>query len=134
VSSPLERLDRAAGLAIDAAVGAHHRRRLRRVGRLDQLEPPDDGRLWAAGPPPPRAGCELEVLVGGAEALPMISEALAEARLEVNIAGWHITPGFGLDRDEGAKRLRDRGNRTIEPSPHIPSIFGTSAQNDGDAR
>jgi hypothetical protein len=31
-----------------------------------------------------------------------------EAALEeVNIAGWHITPDFGLDRDDGARRLRD---------------------------
>jgi phosphatidylserine/phosphatidylglycerophosphate/cardiolipin synthase-like enzyme len=103
---PLEQLDRATGLGIDTLVRAHHRRRLRRVGRGSQLEPPDDG-LWAAGEPPPRAGCKLEILIDGAEALPRISEALGGARTGVNIAGWHITPDFGLDRDEGARRLRD---------------------------
>jgi phosphatidylserine/phosphatidylglycerophosphate/cardiolipin synthase-like enzyme len=103
---PLEALDRAAGFGIDRLVGAHHRRRLRRVGRGSQLEPPEDG-LWAAGDPPPREGGKLEILIDGAEALPRISEALAGARTEVAIAGWHITPDFGLDRDEKARRLRD---------------------------
>lgn len=104
---PIERLDRWTGRGIDAAVCAHHRRRLGRVGRADQLEPPEDGRLWAAGPPSPRAGCELQILIDGAEALPRIAEALDGARSEVNIAGWHITPSFGLKRDDGARRLRD---------------------------
>ncbi|HEX3360813.1 MAG TPA: phospholipase D family protein [Solirubrobacterales bacterium] len=104
---PLENLDRAAGAGIDTLVRGHHRLRLRRVGRGAQLEPPDDGRLWAAGDPPPRDGCRLEVLIDGAEALPRISAALDRARGEVRIAGWHVTPDFGLDRDEGARRLRD---------------------------
>jgi len=103
----MERLDRWSGLGIDAAVCAHHRRRLKRVGRADQLEPPEDGQLWAAGNPPPRPGCELDILIDGAQALPKIAAALAGARSEVNIAGWHLTPDFGLSRDEGARRLRD---------------------------
>jgi phosphatidylserine/phosphatidylglycerophosphate/cardiolipin synthase-like enzyme len=106
MGGPLEALDRAAGFGIDSLVGAHHRRRLRRVGRGAQLEPPDDG-LWAAGEPPPREGCRLEILIDGAEALPRISAALDQARREVHIAGWHVTPDFGLDRDDGARRLRD---------------------------
>ena len=100
-------LDRAAGLGIDSLVRAHHRRRLRRVGRTTQLEPPDDEGLWAAGDPPPREGCRLEILIDGAEALPRISEALDQARSHIWIAGWHVTPDFGLDRDERARRLRD---------------------------
>jgi phosphatidylserine/phosphatidylglycerophosphate/cardiolipin synthase-like enzyme len=104
---PIGRLDRWSGLGIDAAVCAHHRRRLRRVGQADQLSPPRDGELWAAGNPPPRPACELDILIDGAEALPKIAAALAGARSEVNIAGWHITPDFGLSRDDGAKRLRD---------------------------
>jgi phosphatidylserine/phosphatidylglycerophosphate/cardiolipin synthase-like enzyme len=63
--------------------------------------------LWAAGDPAPRTGCALEVLVDGAEALPRIGEALAGARSHVHIAGWHITPDFGLTRDHRASRLRD---------------------------
>jgi phosphatidylserine/phosphatidylglycerophosphate/cardiolipin synthase-like enzyme len=105
--SHLELLDRWTGRSIDAAVCAHHRRRLERAGRADQLEPPEDGRLWTAGHPPPRAGCELQILIDGAEALPRIAQALDGARSEINIAGWHITPSFGLRRDDGAKRLRD---------------------------
>jgi phosphatidylserine/phosphatidylglycerophosphate/cardiolipin synthase-like enzyme len=103
---PLEELDRAAGLGIDTLVRAHHRRRLRRAGRGAQLDPPGDG-IWAGGDPLPREGCRLEILIDGAEALPRISEALDHARTEINIAAWAITPDFGLDRDEGARRLRD---------------------------
>jgi phosphatidylserine/phosphatidylglycerophosphate/cardiolipin synthase-like enzyme len=103
----MERLDRWSGLGIDATVCAYHHRRLRRVGKAEQLTPPHDGELWAAGNPPPHSGCELEILIDGAEALPKIAAALAGARSEVNIAGWHITPDFGLSRDEQAKRLRD---------------------------
>ncbi|HEY2056054.1 MAG TPA: phospholipase D family protein [Solirubrobacterales bacterium] len=103
---PLENLDRAAGSGLDRLVRAHHRRRLRRVGRGSQLQPSDDG-LWAAGDPPPRGDCRLELLIDGSEALPRISESLDRARSEVRIAGWHLTSDFGLDRDEGARRLRD---------------------------
>jgi phosphatidylserine/phosphatidylglycerophosphate/cardiolipin synthase-like enzyme len=103
----LERVDRLAGQGIDAAIGGHHRRRLGRIGRIDQLEPPQGSSLWAAGDPPPRAGGALDVLVDGGEALPRIAEALAGARSHVHIAGWHVTPDFGLTRDDQASRLRD---------------------------
>jgi phosphatidylserine/phosphatidylglycerophosphate/cardiolipin synthase-like enzyme len=103
----VERVDGWAGQGIEAAIGAHHRRRLQRVGRIDQLAPPDSPSLWAAGDPPPRTGCALDVLVDGGEALPRIAEALAGARSHVYIAGWHITPDFGLTRDDQATRLRD---------------------------
>ena len=43
----------------------------------------------------------------GGEALPRIAEALAGARSHVHIAGWHVTPEFGLTRDDEAARLRD---------------------------
>ena len=68
--------------------------RLRRAGRLDQLAPPHDGSLWAAGDPPPRTGNTLDVLIDGEQALPRIADALAGARSYVHIAGWHITPEF----------------------------------------
>jgi hypothetical protein len=73
--------DRWAGQGIEATIGAHHRRRLRRLGYLDQLEPPADGSLWAAGASPPREGCALEVLIDGVEALPRIAEALGAGAL-----------------------------------------------------
>jgi phosphatidylserine/phosphatidylglycerophosphate/cardiolipin synthase-like enzyme len=63
--------------------------------------------LWAAGGPPPRPGGTLEVLVDGGHALPRIADALTGARSYVHIAGWHITPDFGLTRDDRACRLRD---------------------------
>ncbi len=103
----VERVDRWAGQGIQVAIGGHHRRRLRRVGRIDQLAPPDGPSLWAAGDPPPRTRCALDVLVDGGEALPRIAEALAAARSHVHIAGWHVTPDFGLTRDDRASRLRD---------------------------
>jgi phosphatidylserine/phosphatidylglycerophosphate/cardiolipin synthase-like enzyme len=103
----VEQVDRWAGQAVEAAIGAHHRRRLRRVGRIDQLDPAPSRTLWARGDPPPRAGGALDVLIDGGVALPRIAEALAGARSHVHIAGWHITPDFGLSRDDGAVRLRD---------------------------
>jgi phosphatidylserine/phosphatidylglycerophosphate/cardiolipin synthase-like enzyme len=103
----VERVDGWVGQGIEVAIGRHHRRRLRRVGRIDQLDPPRGSSLWAAGDPPPRTGCALDVLVDGGEALPRIAEALAGARSHVHIAGWYITPDFGLTRDDGASRLRD---------------------------
>ena len=106
-SGLVERVDGWAGQGIETTIGWHHRRRLGRVGRIDQLEPPPGRSLWAAGDPPPRQGGALEVLVDGGEALPRIAEALAGARSHVHIAGWHITPEFGLTRDDQASRLRD---------------------------
>jgi phosphatidylserine/phosphatidylglycerophosphate/cardiolipin synthase-like enzyme len=103
----LKRVDGWAGQGVEAAIGAHHRRRLRRVDRLEQLDPPDGPSLWAGGDPPPRGGGALEVLLDGGEALPGIAQALAAARSQVHIAGWHITPDFGLTRDDRALRLRD---------------------------
>jgi phosphatidylserine/phosphatidylglycerophosphate/cardiolipin synthase-like enzyme len=106
-SGLVKRADGWAGKGIEAAIGRHHRRRLERAGRIDQLEPPRGPSLWAAADHPPRAGGALEVLVDGGEALPRIAEALAGARSHVHIAGWHLTPDFGLRRDDRAARLRD---------------------------
>jgi phosphatidylserine/phosphatidylglycerophosphate/cardiolipin synthase-like enzyme len=108
VALPLaDALDDWTGRLIEASIGAHHRRRLQRCGRADQLDPPVDGGLWAAGDPPPRNGCKLEVLIDGGQALPRIAEAIAGARSHVHIAGWHLAPDFGLTRDDQAQPLRD---------------------------
>ena len=48
--------DRLAGRLVEGTMAAHHRRRLRRLGHAAAVDPPADGRLWAAGDPPPRAG------------------------------------------------------------------------------
>jgi phosphatidylserine/phosphatidylglycerophosphate/cardiolipin synthase-like enzyme len=95
----ISRADAAVGDAIEAAVRARHRRRLRRLGWERALEPPGDG-IWAAGDPPPRAGCELDVLIDGAQALPAIAEALQGARRFVHLTGWHVAPHFELVRDD----------------------------------
>ena len=96
---PIARVDRVVGRAVELTVQGHHRRRLRRLGRGDSLDPAGPG-LWAADEPPPRAGNRLEVLIDGAQALPMIAEALAAAESHVHITGWHISPHFELVRDE----------------------------------
>lgn len=103
----IERIDCWTGVGVESLIRRHHRRRLARIGRIDQLDPPEDGSLWTAGSPPPRDGCELEVLIDGAQALPAVAEALIGARSHVHIAGWHLTPEFGLTRDTQALRLRD---------------------------
>jgi phosphatidylserine/phosphatidylglycerophosphate/cardiolipin synthase-like enzyme len=106
-SGLVERVDEWAGHGIEVVLGAHHRRRLQRVGRIDQMDPLRGSSLWTAGDPPPRMGGALDVLVDGGEALPRIAEALSGACSYVHIAGWHITPEFGLTRDDQASRLRD---------------------------
>lgn len=101
------RFDRWAGQGIETASRRHHRRRLQRIGQIGRLDPPRGGELWVSGEPPPRQGCELEVLIDGAETLPRIADALAGARSHIHIAGWHLTPDFGLTRDHQTRRLRD---------------------------
>jgi phosphatidylserine/phosphatidylglycerophosphate/cardiolipin synthase-like enzyme len=93
---------------VESAVRSHHRRRLRRAGQLDRLDPPAAATsLWAAGDPPARDGNDLQVLIDGAQALPLLAHTLAQARSSVHIAGWHVTADFGLTRDDAAMRLRD---------------------------
>ena len=65
-------LDDRVGDAIERAIRAHHRRRLRRIGwehALDAVGP-----AWAGGEPAPRTGNAVEVLVDGAEALPRMAD------------------------------------------------------------
>jgi phosphatidylserine/phosphatidylglycerophosphate/cardiolipin synthase-like enzyme len=88
------------GRAIELSLQAHHRYRLWRLGRLDALEPPDDGSPWCREAPPPRDGCAIDVLIDGEEALAAIAEAIRDARRSVRMAGWHTAPHFALDRGE----------------------------------
>ena len=105
--NPLDRLDRAVGSGTERLVEAHHRRRLRRLGQLDALQPDGSG-LWATtGGSEPRAGSHLQVLIDGHQALPRMAAVLAQARSTVHIAGWHLEPGFVLDRDGEGRTLRD---------------------------
>src|SRR5207248_3747065 len=88
------KIDDRIGDAIEGGIGAHHRRRLRRIG----WEPAFDARgpAWARGDPPPRSGNAVEVLVDGAQALPRVAEELRRADSHVYLAGWHVTPTFRL--------------------------------------
>ncbi len=102
------RLDGWIGDRVESAIRAHHRRRLSRAGQLERLDPPrSSSSLWANAGPAPREGNDLEVLVDGAQALPTLAQALAGARSSVHIAGWYVSPDFGLTRDDEAARLRD---------------------------
>lgn len=93
----VESLDRRLGSAIGRAVRAHHRKRLHRHGWDKALGA--EGHAWARADPPARSGCELEVLIDGAEALPCMAAELAQAQSHVHITGWHLSPDFALTRD-----------------------------------
>ena len=93
------------GEAVDRAVRGHHRRRLRRVGWERVFEA--DGRGWAQGAPPPRAGNELEVLIDGAAALPRMVEQLLGAESHVYLSGWFFSPELVLAREDEQAVLRN---------------------------
>ena len=99
--------DRAVGNVIEGMTNAHHARRLGRLGRGAQRTPPDDGQLWAAGDPPPRAGNAVEVLIDGVAYFSALEQAIRGARRSVLLAGWCITPEFALVRDEPPVLLRE---------------------------
>jgi phosphatidylserine/phosphatidylglycerophosphate/cardiolipin synthase-like enzyme len=94
------RLDALVGDGIETAVSYKHRRRLRRLGWERVFEPSGPG-VFAQGNPPPREGCELEVLIDGANALPALAAALSAAKKFVHITGWHLAPSFELVRGGG---------------------------------
>ncbi len=95
--SVLTRLDSLIGNGVEAAVKAKHKLRLRRLGWERALDPDADG-LWAAGDPTPREGCELDVLIDGAQALPEMARAMERAQHTIHITGWHIAPDFEVLR------------------------------------
>ena len=92
--------DRLIGDGIEAAVTAKHRWRLRRLGQGHVLRPSGPGR-WAQARTPPRPGCELEVLIDGAAALPAMASAMRSARRYVHVTGWHVTAAFEVERERG---------------------------------
>jgi phosphatidylserine/phosphatidylglycerophosphate/cardiolipin synthase-like enzyme len=93
------------GEAISDQIRRHHRRRLRRRGWEYALDRNEAG--WAAGDPPARPGNAIEVLIDGAEALPVIANDLKAARSHVHITGWFFSPDFALVRDEHPVVLRN---------------------------
>src|SRR5579884_758758 len=90
-------LDAMLGDGIERAVCLKHRRRLARLGS-SALDPGQG--LWAAGDPPPRPGCALQVLVDGEHAFAQMAQGIRDAQESVHITGWHIAPHFELVRDE----------------------------------
>ena len=87
------------GRGIEAAVVARHRGRLSRLGHGQVLTPEGNG-LWATGHTAPRSGCQIEVLIDGASALPEMARAMRTARDYIHLTGWHVEPSFELTRDE----------------------------------
>jgi phosphatidylserine/phosphatidylglycerophosphate/cardiolipin synthase-like enzyme len=82
---------------VERLVVAHHRRRLRRLGREEVLDAPAGG--WASTGSRPRQGNSLEVLVDGVEALSELAAAIEAARSSVWLAGWYFSPDFRLRHD-----------------------------------
>jgi hypothetical protein len=84
------------GGQLSQQICAHHRRRPRRIGWERALDPPLGG--WAAGVPPARSGSAVDVLIDGAQALPVIAAELQRARSHVRLTGWYFSPDFALVR------------------------------------
>jgi phosphatidylserine/phosphatidylglycerophosphate/cardiolipin synthase-like enzyme len=110
---PIRVADLVLGRAVERSMEAHHRHRLRRLGRLDALEPREDGSLWCREAPPPRDGCSIDVLIDGADVLGAVAEAIRGARRSVRIAGWHSAPHFALERGEPPTVLRELLAETV---------------------
>ena len=98
-------VDRWFGERITNQMLGHHRRRLRRIGQADTLDPTAGG--WADGEPPVRQGNAVEVLIDGAQALPAMVEELQRARSHVHLTGWYFTPDFALTRNAEPLVLRN---------------------------
>ena len=101
----MERLEAAFGDRLVERIRRHHRRRLARVGWAHALEPPPGD--WAVGEPPVRPGNGVDVLVDGAQALPVMADAIRGATSHVHVAGFCFTPGFALERNDPPVVLRN---------------------------
>ena len=86
-----EAIDRRVGDAVSAAVQAHHRRRLSRLGNA-ALDAPAGG--WAEDAFQPRHGNTLELLIDGEHAFERMIESLQRATAYVHITGWFLSPDF----------------------------------------
>jgi phosphatidylserine/phosphatidylglycerophosphate/cardiolipin synthase-like enzyme len=112
----IDRIDAALGNGLERAIAGHHRRRLRRRGRVAALEPDGDG-LWGRTGTPPREGNRVEVLIDGADALPAMAAAMRGAQRYVHICSWHMEPGFRPERDAGAPTMRELLGELAERIP-----------------
>jgi phosphatidylserine/phosphatidylglycerophosphate/cardiolipin synthase-like enzyme len=105
----------AIGRTVDRVVVDHHVRRLRKVGWGHAFDAPAGG--WADGGMPPREGNSVEVLIDGAEFLPLAAEELAKAQSHVHMTGWYFSPELALTRDEDPVTVR---NLLAELAERIP--------------
>ncbi|GHH47570.1 phospholipase D-like domain-containing protein [Lentzea cavernae] len=111
----LDVLDARLGDGLENLLCSHHTRRLRRLGWGDVLE--GDGAGWFTPRRPVQHGNRIEVLVDGANAFPVIAEAIENARKYVHIANWHASPDFRLTREPGAPQLRELLSAAAERVP-----------------
>ena len=95
----------AIGRTVDRVVVDHHVRRLHKVGWDHVFAAPAGG--WAEGGAPPREGNSVEVLIDGAEFLPLAAEELAKAQSHVHMTGWYFSPELALTRDEDPVTVRN---------------------------
>ena len=100
----MDRLDRAIGDSITAAVRAKHRRRL---ARLRQLRARCAAGGWAEDAPPPRPDNRVDVLIDGEAALAEIVDEIRGARSHVHLTGWFMSPDFVLRDSERPVVLRN---------------------------
>jgi phosphatidylserine/phosphatidylglycerophosphate/cardiolipin synthase-like enzyme len=102
----VDKVDERLGDGLEHLLGAHHARRLRRLGWESVVRPdqPDDRFADRAAV---RRGNRIEVLVDGEEALPAIRAAIEGATSYVHVANWHASPDFRLTREPGAPTLRE---------------------------
>lgn len=103
--SPLDILDSVLGGGVEHLNEAVHRRRLRRLGQLEAMEPSGDGGWARTATYPPREGNTIEVLVDGEEVLPRMADELRKATSYVHIAGWHLEADFRLKPDDESTTL-----------------------------
>jgi phosphatidylserine/phosphatidylglycerophosphate/cardiolipin synthase-like enzyme len=101
----LDDLDRGVGSFIEATNRRHHERRLGRIGWGHALSGARAG--WATTGFPPRDGNRVEVHIDGAAALPAVAAAVRLARSSVHVAGWTISPSFGMERTPSVVTVRD---------------------------
>src|SRR5438067_9675089 len=94
--SPRDVADDALGQLVERLTISHHRRRLARVRRTAAIDPPP-GR-WAEGEHPPRPGNAVGGLFAGPKDFRSMLVGMGGARSNVNVTGWHLTPGFALTR------------------------------------
>jgi len=92
------------GEAISDQIARHHRRRLRRIGWERALDAHGTG--WATGEPAPRSGNAVEIMIDGADALPIMARELAAARSHIHMTNWFLSPDFELVRGDQPVVLR----------------------------